>query len=273
MVRDGQRRTALVTGGGRGLGRAIGERLAAEGVAVGLIARTADEVEAAAGAIGLGGGRARGFAADVLDREGFGRAVARFVDWAGGCDTLICAAGRLRSVGPLVGVDLDDWWLDVSTSLRGAAVATRAAWPALRASDSASIQLLIGPGHNGDLAFAAGYGAAQAGLARLAESLAVEGRADRIAVYALNPGLVPTALTNHLLEDPEARRWLPRFTEAFAEGKEVGPEVVAEMAVWLAERRPSALNGRVVSALITPEILETRLDRIAVEGLNVLRLR
>ena len=77
----------------------------------------------------------------------------------------------------------------------------------------------------------------------------------------------------HLLDSPEGRRWLSRFTEAFAEGKEVGPEVAAGMVAWLVEERPSALSGRVVSALLPPEVLTTRLARIEGDDLGKLRLR
>jgi len=273
MLRDDRRRTALVTGGGRGIGRAIAARLAAEGAAVGVLARTAAEVEEAAAAIRGEGGAAEAFVADVLDPAALGRAFGRFREWAGGCDALVCAAGRLQAIGPIAAVDPDAWWLDLETALRGAQRAIRAALPDLRRSDRASITLLVGPGHNGELAFAAGYGAAQAALARLAESLDRELRAEGVFCVALNPGLVPTDLVRRLLDTPEGRRWLPRFTEAFAEGKEVGPEVAAEMAAWLVANRPPELAGRVVAAPITPTILETRLERVEHEDLLRLRLR
>ncbi|CAN5816801.1 SDR family oxidoreductase [soil metagenome] len=265
---------ALVTGGGRGLGRAIANRLAGEGAAVGLLARTVAEVEEAAGAIGDSGGQAAAFVGDVLDASSLDQAVRRFREWSGGrCDTLVCAAGRLRGIGPIGTVDPEDWWLDLETAVRGAQRSIRALLPDLLRSPRASIQLLVGPGHNGDLAFASGYGAAQAGLVRLAESLDKELRPDGVPVYAVSPGLVPTSLVEHLLQSEEGRRYLPRFTEAFAEGKEVGPEFVAEMVAWLAVRRPEELGGRVVPALATPEILDMRLARIQAEGLGRLRLR
>jgi NAD(P)-dependent dehydrogenase (short-subunit alcohol dehydrogenase family) len=267
------RRAALITGGGRGLGRAIAGRLAESGSAVGVLARTAAEVEATAAAIRDAGGEARGLVADVLDAAALERVVGRFVDWAGGIDALVCAAGRLRGIGPIGLVDPDQWWLDLETSVRGAQRAIRATLPALRRSGRASISLLVGPGHNGELAHASGYGAAQAALVRLAESLGRELSGEGIPVYAVNPGLVPTALIHHLLDSPEARRWLPRFTEAFAEGKEVGPEVAAAMVAWLVEHRPPELNGRVVAAPQSPEFLATRLARIQAEDLNRLRLR
>ena len=103
--------------------------------------------------------------------------------------------------------------------------------------------------------------------------MAQELSADGIAVYAVNPGLVPTELTRPLFQSEEGRRRLPRFQEALAEGKEVDAEVVAETVHWLIDRRPGQLNGRVVAAPATPTILETRLDRIREENRDVLRLR
>lgn len=267
------RRSVVVTGGGRGIGRAIAEGLGRGGWAVGALARTRSEVEATAGAIRGAGGRALALACDVRDAPGLGRAVAGFVDEFGGLDALICAAGRFRGIGPVDGVDPAAWWDDVEVAIRGALLSARAALPHLRASGHASITLLVGPGHNGELAHGSGYGAAQAGLVRLAESWAQEFKSHKIAVYALNPGLVPTALTDHLTASTEGRRWLPRFTEGFGEGKEVGPEVAAEMAAWLCDRRPTELSGRVVAALATPEMLAMRLAGIVEGDLGRLRLR
>ena len=264
-------RSTLITGGGRGLGRAIALGLSRPGARIGLVARTAGELEETAEAVRELGGEARGFVADVLDTT-LKRAIDRFADWTGGLDTLVCAAGRLRGIGPLGGAD-EGWWGDVETALRGVPRSIFLAWPLLRRSSSATISVLVGPGHASEFAFAAGYAAAQAGLVRLVEGLATELKPDGIRIYAVNPGLVPTAMIQHLLESPEGRRWLPGITEAFAEGKEVDAEVIASMVAWLAEARPVELSGRVVPALATPEILETRLARIQAEDLLKLRLR
>ena len=266
-------KSALVTGGGRGLGRAIAGKLAESGARVGVLARTLEEVEATAFLIREAGGDAKGFVADVLDLPSLKRAFTKFGEWAGGLDALVCSAGRLRGIGPLASVDSEDWWLDVETALRGVPRTIREALPMLRSSANASISVLVGPGHASGLPFASGYAAAQAGLVRLVECLEEELRPEKIALYAVNPGLVPTDLVLHLLDSPEGRRWLPGFTEAFAEGKEVGPEVVAEVVAWLVEERPMELSGRVIPAPATPEILETRLARIRSEDLLRLRLR
>jgi NAD(P)-dependent dehydrogenase (short-subunit alcohol dehydrogenase family) len=263
----------LITGGSRGLGRAIAEHLACRGAAVGLVARNRDDLRAAAAAIEGSGGRVCALACDVRDRGGLETAVSRIAADLGGLDVLVCAAGQLRGIGPMAMRESETWWEDVEIAVRGAHHAIRAALPSLRQSGRASISVLVGPGHEGPLPFAAGYGCAQAALVRLVESLGQELRAEKVRVYAVNPGLVPTGVVRSLIDTQEGRRWLPRFNEAFAEGKEVNPSVAAEMIAWLIERRPAELNGRVVAALLAPAVLETRLDAIAADERNVLRLR
>ena len=180
---------------------------------------------------------------------------------------------RLRGIGPMAVLEPDTWWEDVETAVRGAQQSIRAALPWLRKSSRASISVLVGPGHQGSLPFASGYGCAQAALVRLVESLGQELTAEKVAVYAVNPGLVPMGIVRGLIDSREGRRWLPQFNEAFAEGKEVDSAVAAEMIEWLIRNRPAELNGRVVAAPMTPTILETRLERIPSENRSVLRLR
>ncbi|MGP0068130.1 MAG: SDR family NAD(P)-dependent oxidoreductase [Isosphaeraceae bacterium] len=263
----------LITGGSRGLGRAMAEWLAARGASVGLIARSPEDLHATVSAIEGAGGRACALTCDVRDRNRLETTVTRIANTMGGLDVLVCAAGQLRGIGPMVIQDPDRWWEDVETAVRGVQNAIRSSLPSLRKSPRASILVLVGPGHQGSLPFASGYGCAQAALVRLVESLGGELRAEDVAIYAVNPGLVPTGIVRGLIDTQEGRRWLPQFNEAFAEGKEVDPSVAAEMVVWLIENRPAELNGRVVAAPMTPTILETRLERIRSENLNVLRLR
>jgi NAD(P)-dependent dehydrogenase (short-subunit alcohol dehydrogenase family) len=263
----------LITGGSRGLGRAMAQWLAARGASVGLIARTPDDLNATVSAIEGAGGRACALACDVRDRTRLETTVTRIAITMGGLDVLICAAGQLRGIGPMALQDPDAWWSDLETGVRGAHNAILAVLPSLRKSSLASISVLVGPGHQGALPFASAYGCAQAALVRLVESLGQELIAEDVVIFAVNPGLVPTGIVRGLIDTHEGRRWLPQFNEAFAEGKEVDASVAAEMIGWLIENRPAALNGRAVAAPMTPTILETRLERIRSENLNVLRLR
>jgi NAD(P)-dependent dehydrogenase (short-subunit alcohol dehydrogenase family) len=270
---SGSTRSVLITGGGRGLGRAIGVRLAEAGAIVGALARTESEVDQTVTLVRDQGGIAIPLVADILDPTSLERAVKRFEAEAGAIDSLVCAAGRLSAIGPLETVDPAAWRLDLETALVGTYQTIRYTLPFLRDSKRGSISVLVGPGHNGELAYASAYAAAQAGLVRLVETLDRELRDSRVRVYAVNPGIVATSLVQNLLDDRDARKWLPRFTETFAEGKEVGPEIVSEMIAWLVDRRPIELSGRVVAAMQSPDFLETRLERVEERDLGVLRVR
>lgn len=271
MARDATR--VLITGGSRGLGRALAEHLAGQGVAVGIIARNPGDLRETAAAIQEVGGQVCALACDVRDRGVLEGVVTRIATTLGGLDALVCAAGQLRGIGPMVARESETWWEDVEVALRGAHHAIRACLPLMRGSDRPSISMLVGPGHEGPLPFATGYACAQAGLTRLVESLAQELRPEEVPVYAVNPGLVPTGVVRGLIDTQEGRRWLPQFNEAFAEGKEVDASVAAEMVAWLIERRPAELNGRVVAAMLASAVLETRLHTIAAHERNVLRLK
>ena len=263
----------LITGGSRGLGRAMAQWLGAQGAALALVARNMADLNETVSSVEGAGGRATALACDVRDYSRLETTVAHLTTNLGGLDALVCAAGQLHGIGPMESQDAERWWADLETGIRGAQNAIRAALPSLKKSSRASISVLVGPGHQGSLPFATGYGCAQAALVRLVESLAPELKAENVVIYAVNPGLVATGIVRGLIDTPEGRHWLPQFNEAFAEGKEVEASVCAEMVGWLIENRPTELNGRVVAAPMTPTILETRLERIRAENLSVLRLR
>lgn len=263
----------LITGGGRGIGAAIGQRLAADGMIVGLLARTPSELDSTVSSITDSGGKAVALPCDVLDRSQLEESIAKFRDWAGGLDGLVCATGGIEAFGPLASLDLDVLRREIETGLLGVIQSIRVALPDLVASDRASVSVLVGPGHNQGLRNGSGYAATQAALVRLVESLGQELDPNDIRVFAVNPGIVPTRMMQRLVETAEGRRWLPQFEEAFAEGKEVPASVAANMVAWLIARRPVELNGRVVASLADPEFLETRLARIAEEDRSILRLR
>lgn len=265
--------SVMVTGGGRGLGRGIAEALAAGGRAVGVLARTANEVESVVEVIRERGGRALGIVADVRDGDAVELGGRRLRDAFGPIEVVIGSAGRLRGIGPLGVANKDEWWGDLETSVKGLWNVLRASLDDLRRSPRPVVATLVGPGTNGSLANGAGYAAGQAAVVRLVECLAAEWREEGIPIYAVNPGLVPTAMMQHLLDSPEGRQWLPGFTEAFAEGKEVDETYAVRMVSWLVAERPAELSGRVIPALLDPELLDARRAKVWEEDRFVLRLR
>lgn len=266
-------RTALVTGGGRGLGRAIAMALAEQGYGVGVLSRTAVEVDAVAKAIREGGGRAVPIVADVCAWDSLEAGSRRLRKELGPIAVVIASAGQLRGIGPMALADPDAWWRDLETAVKGLWNTVRVAQDDLRQASRPVVATLVGPGVNGVLAHGVGYASGQAAVVRLVECLAAEWESAGIPIYAVNPGLVPTAMMQHLLDTPEGRRWLPGFTEAFAEGKEVDASCAVRMISWLVAQRPLDLSGRVIPALLDPDLLDLRRERLREEDRLVLRLR
>jgi meso-butanediol dehydrogenase/(S,S)-butanediol dehydrogenase/diacetyl reductase len=126
---DGRRlagRVAVVTGAGRGIGRAIARRLAADGAAVAVADVDVASAESVAGEITGEGGAALGLAVDVTDAEQVGTLVARVVERFGRVDVMVANAGILQ-VKPLVDLTVEDWERTMAVNVRGVFLCTQAA--------------------------------------------------------------------------------------------------------------------------------------------------
>lgn len=110
---------AVVTGGGRGLGRSFAIALASAGAKVAVISRTKSEVEETAALISNAGGTSRAYVADALDRAAAARIVADIQDRLGQIDTLVNNAAILGALGLEWDVDEEEWWEVVTVNLRG----------------------------------------------------------------------------------------------------------------------------------------------------------
>src|SRR5215210_3640669 len=110
---------ALITGGGRGLGRAFAIALAQHGVKVAITGRTEAEIHATAQAITDSGGHAIAIGGDVTDRPTVVQTAARTETELGAIDLLINNAGMLQALGVVADIDADDWWREMEVNLRG----------------------------------------------------------------------------------------------------------------------------------------------------------
>ena len=112
---------ALVTGASSGIGAATARRLAAEGAAVGLVARRLDRLTELANEIKEGGGRTHVVQADVTDQQQAISAVEEVAEWLGGLDTVVNNAGVML-LGPALGTTTDEWDRMIALNVQGAAV-------------------------------------------------------------------------------------------------------------------------------------------------------
>jgi NAD(P)-dependent dehydrogenase (short-subunit alcohol dehydrogenase family) len=266
---------AIVTGAGRGIGRAIALALAGQGAAVALVSRTSAQLEAVAAEIEAAGGRAVPAPVDVTDRAEVEALVRRVESDLGPVDLQVNNAGSFYAIGPVWEVEPDQWWRDVEINLRGLFLCCRAVLPGMLARGRGRIVNLIGGGTANAFPYGSGYGSSKAAVMRLTECLAAELQEEGapIAVFAVGPGLVRTALTEFQLESPEGQRWMSRIDRMFAEGRDVPPTRAAALVTALASGRFDRLTGRAFSIGDRLEELLEREEEILKKDLKTLRFR
>lgn len=249
-----QGEVALVTGAGRGFGRAIAERLAAEGAAVALVARSKAQLDDAADEIRTAGGRALAVSADVVDPEAVRRAVAATREAFGDVTVLVNNAGVAAPYGPVGDVDAELWWRALAVHLRGPMLFMSEIIPGMAARGRGRIINVASLGAYQIDPYLSAYGVGKAAEVRLTEFVAAERRGQGIAAFAIEPGTVFTDLAESTIADPEAQRWLPgavAFLKALGDSKpdpKPGLARCADLVARLASGRYDALSGRYIDA-------------------------
>ena len=196
---------ALVTGAGKGIGKAIAIALAAEGVNVGLIARTEKDVKAVADEIVAKGVKASYATADVSNRTELEAAIQKITNELGPIDILINNAGT-GTFGKFLELEPAAWEQQVKVNLFGVYYATRAVLPSMIERKSGDIVNISSTAGKSGAAGTSAYSASKFGVFGLSESLMHEVRKHNIRVTAMAPSTVVTDLANSanlVTGDPE----------------------------------------------------------------------
>ncbi|KQT48965.1 3-ketoacyl-ACP reductase [Aureimonas sp. Leaf454] len=231
-------RKALVTGGTRGIGRAIAETLAKEGANVAICSRKGDEAESVASELRSFGVATLGGGVDVSDGAALGAFVARSAEALGGLDIVVANVSALA-----VGADEDSWRKGFETDIMGTVRLVDAAMPFLEKSDAASI-VTISSVSGREIDFAAGpYGAFKAALIHYTQGLAYQLAARNIRANSVSPG--NTYFAGGVWEQIETGN-----PELFAAslalnptGRMATPQEIANAAVFLASPIASFITG------------------------------
>lgn len=232
-------KTAIVTGGGSGIGEATAVALARAGAAVAICGRRQASLERVAAAIEAEGGRALAVAGDVSSPEDVARIVAAALEAFGGVHILVNNAGIGEGGDYVHAQSLDGWEQVMGVNLRGPLLMTQAVLPLMRTQRAGEIINISSESgleyYEGDTA----YTVSKHALNTLGELTQRENQAYGIRVNTICPGMVWTEMT-----EASARLDRARCLE---------PEDIADLVLWLVTRRPNIKIGR-------PILIQTMLD-------------
>jgi gluconate 5-dehydrogenase len=236
-------KVALVTGGGRGIGLALARGLAGQGADVALVARSAEQLDAACKRIGAETGRrAWAFPFDVADVSGIGGLFERIVKTAGGVDVLVNAAGTTVRQ-PSEEASLDDFRRTMEVNLTAAMAMSQAFCRHCKSEGKPGRIINIGSLMcHAARPTVAGYACSKAALLALTRTLSVEWAKYGINVNAIGPGYIRTDLTASLEADAEFDRWVLSKTPL---GRWGDPEDLVGTAVLLASKAGQFITGQI----------------------------
>jgi NAD(P)-dependent dehydrogenase (short-subunit alcohol dehydrogenase family) len=242
-------RTAIVTGGGRGIGAAIAMTLARRGVQVAVISRTARELQRTVNAIEAAGGKAVAIAADLCAPDSVEKVLVETRQRLGAPDILVNNAGMAESA-PLSRTDDSLWDRHLALNLTAAFWFCRALGPQMVTRGWGRIVNVASAAAERSLAYASAYSASKAGLVGLTRALSAELGPHGVTVNVLCPGWVETAMAAHAVDRAVARTKKSAESvraEMLSRGGQsrfLTAEEVAGAAAYLVSDEASAINGQ-----------------------------
>jgi 3-oxoacyl-[acyl-carrier protein] reductase len=266
-------RTALITGGARGLGLEIARAYLREGARIVICSRSVAALAAAQEELDAAG-EVHAHAADVSVPEAAQEVVAFAAETLGGLDILVNNAGVYGPKGAIDEIVWAQWVRAIEINLMGSVLPARFALGHLRQSERGKVVQLSGGGATSPLPMLSAYAASKAAVVRFAETLAHEVADDGIDVNAIAPGALNTNMLDEVLEaGPEA------VGEAFyakaVEQRDSGGTPLtrgADLAVYLGSRRSDGITGRLLSAVWDPwEELEQHAETLQESDIYTLR--
>jgi NAD(P)-dependent dehydrogenase (short-subunit alcohol dehydrogenase family) len=264
---------AIVTGGGRGLGRAMAQALAAARAKVAVVARTEAQLAETVDLIRKAGGHVLAVSADITDRKAVEDMVKTVQNDLGAVDILVNNAGVVGVPGPIWEADPEDWRRTLDVNLYGAFLCGVTVMRAMVARRQGRIINVASGAGLFPIPYGSGYVVSKAALLRLTECFAADGQAHGVIAFALGPGSVRTAMTEYLIESEPGRTYMPWYREMILGGGDVPADLSANLVVLLASGKMDSLSGRFVEVFDDADQMLLHSDQIVRDDLYALRLR
>lgn len=252
MMLRGQ--AAIVTGGGRGIGRAIARRFAAEGAAVVVTARSETEIETVAKEIQQAGGRAVAVPGDVSQEADAERIVRAACEAYGAVQILVNNAGVYGPVQPAEKITATEWDQVLAVNLRGPFLLSRLVLPAMYERGAGAILNITTIAAKAAFSWNSPYSASKAGLMGLTRTLAAEGARRGVRVNAISPGPVSETsmwleleqgLAKNLEMEPDQVR--KAALQGVLQGRPQSADEIAAAALFLVSDQASAITGQILN--------------------------
>lgn len=224
---------AIITGGGRGIGRETALLFAAEGAKVAVSARSSDQLAEVAKKINDSGGEALGIRCDVTSEKDVEKMVEETLQKFGRIDILVNNAGILQS-GPIVSVETDEWRRVIEINLIGTFLCTKVVAPTLIEQKRGRIINVSSRSGKIGHPFLTAYCASKHGVVGFTKSLAEELAPFNITVNAICPGVVETDMVSETVREQVG-------------SSIIKPRQIAELALYLASDESSAVNGEAIN--------------------------
>ncbi|HMF52392.1 MAG TPA: SDR family oxidoreductase [Candidatus Saccharimonadales bacterium] len=199
-----ENKVAMITGGARGIGKAIATAYAREGAKLALCARTAAELDQTVGELRALRAEAEGWSCDVSLEDSAKEFVAGTFKKFGRIDVLVNNAGVMTRPVPMTEVDIKKWDYTIAVNLRGPFLITQAVLPIMMKQKSGSIINVSSMIGRGAYANFLAYATSKWGLEGFTQTLAAEARSSNIRVNSVDPGYVATKLTGFNGSKPES---------------------------------------------------------------------
>ncbi len=234
-------KTALITGGTRGIGRATAEAMARAGAEVVVSSRKEDACAETAKAIQAAGGKAVGIACNVSHADQIEALVAKSLDAFGKIDILVCNAAVNPYMGPLKDINDDAFDKILDTNVKNVLKLCNLVIPAMAERRDGAVVIVSSIAATKGSRSLGAYAISKAADVQLARNLAIEWGPANVRVNCVLPGLVKTDMARALWENPETRE---KALEGYPIGRLGEPEDLAGAILFLASPAASWITGQ-----------------------------